>query len=91
MSKFTCRCENVISDVSCPSTHQGHFVTDLDIDNAICAGREGILDIPHREIFECPECKRLWVQQSPRVGKYLPFLPESEPLNLAEQQGGYRG
>jgi hypothetical protein len=89
MSKFSCRCGYVISDVTCPSTHEARLVTDLEMDDASI---ETPTDVYRsREVIECPECYRLWVQRDTSGAEYLPFLPEQEPLRLAEQQGGYRG
>lgn len=94
MSKFNCRCGYVVSNVSSPSTHEGHLVTDLEGDDgkwdAVC--KQIVVDVFNsRQIFECPQCFRIWIQRSLHDPIYLPFKPEGEPLRLAEQQGRYRG
>jgi hypothetical protein len=97
VSKFNCRCGEVISDVTCPSTHGGRLVTDIDADDfKMCTTddghRGGHVDLfSSRDFMECPFCFRLWVQLSRDSPTYIAFLPERQPLKLAEQQGGYRG
>ncbi len=97
MSRFGCRCGYEIRNITCPSTHEGRLVTDMEIDDSICAndGPRTIdrLAFYHREFLECPECGRLWIQHSPQSPTYIPFIPEDgkESLGIAEQQGGYRG
>jgi hypothetical protein len=91
MSRFACRCGFEIRDISCPSTHEAYLVTDLELDDVGPDGRAPRLDVlESREVIECPQCWRLWVQIAPR-GRYLPFVAEAEPLQLSKQQGGYRG
>lgn len=92
MSKFRCNCDYVISDVTCPSAHEARIVTDMEMDNFAPDGYANKTSdlLNSRELIECPNCWRVWIQQS-KDGKYLAFLPEKEPLKLSEQQGGYRG
>lgn len=97
MSKFDCRCGEVISHVTCPSTHGGCLVTDMERDDfELCTTdrghREAYVDLYRsRDFMECPACFRIWIQLKPGEPRYIAFLPEREPLKLAEQQGGYRG
>ncbi len=104
MSRFLCRCGYEIRDITCPSTHEARLVTDLEADDFEMCTVDAHLGEPtggrrssHVELFnsrvvmECPQCWRLWVQVSRDENRYIPFMPEEEPLKLSEQQGGYRG
>ena len=91
MSHLLCRCGYDIRDTSCPSTHEARVVTDMEIDDSPTLDPPVMLVHKSRELIECPGCLRLLIQREPGVAGYVYYLPEGEPLNLAEQQGGYRG
>lgn len=97
MSRFSCRCGNQLTNTTCPSTHEGQLVTDLEQDDFELATtdnghRVSFVDpFKSREFMECPKCFRIWIQLAHDNPRYVPYLPEEEPLKLAEQQGGYRG
>lgn len=96
MSHFLCKCGYDIRNISCPSTHEARVVTDMEHDDGeLITLKDGCMRIYRdplysRDLIECPECWRIWIQTEPR-GEYRSYSPDDEPIRLSERQGGYRG
>lgn len=47
MARMTCNCGNVLSNVGCPNTMEGEI--------------KGIYEYKERDVWECYQCGRLWI------------------------------
>lgn len=93
MSDLMCNCNFIITNSDSlfpPATHKAFLVTDVDVEPFIFDALE-LSDLPKRQIIECPQCKRIWIEKEPKSNTFVSYLPEAEALDLAINQGGYRG
>lgn len=68
MASMICTCGNRMSNVCCPNTLEGEI--------------KGLYEYKTRNVWECPECGRLWIDtDDPEIkGCHIPksYLPENK-------------
>jgi hypothetical protein len=90
MSKFNCTCGHQISDVQWPTAFKAHLITDVAWDThsdySMKPVRMSTREVPQRHVWECQECGRLWIQESPDGAKYREFVSVAEKLKMYEDE-----
>lgn len=100
MSKFHCMCGHVSSDVAFPTYHEGHIISDRELDERMDYKNGSIVwnNAWTRNLIECKECGRLWIERyadnpdhtRPRARPaYVSFLPETERLLIWEDGSSF--
>lgn len=88
MAKFHCSCGWVMSNVSWPAEHEGRLIAEWAWDTASSySGKQPDINstVPCRNVMECRECGRIYIETEPESNKYISFMPESEKLRLMDK------
>ena len=87
MPKLLCKCGRVIDLSEVPAPSEFSLIPESSIEVAGNQAEQGpldreqlfkLLDEAARSVVECPECRRLHVQEGPTARTYRSYAPETE-------------
>lgn len=61
MSKFTCKCGNLLSTSQCPNDIELRVFTDREYDKILKLDSVYDIPLPKHDWWRCPHCERIYV------------------------------
>jgi len=81
MARLDCACGNTIRDNADFLPYKARLLPDEDTERAVPEDRD---------MFECEECGRLWIQAGPNTTEFLSYQPESARRGILSHKGASR-